>query len=212
MELRTTHAHNVGSIESGRQEVKKRFSDSKVQLMGLGSIFDYHTPDPEKLRKDIEATKDRSCWRRTSARPVSRSPNGLPKEVPVERTRPRIGRALAESGDFPETTARSSASSGPRPRQLVPPLHQDLLDTANRPNVGACWTCNASDLEGGELGQKVKEREEKILSVHMTDLFQEAYPFPLLNGLNGIHFQGFCLAEVPVSTGPVRVMKSYRAP
>ena len=35
-----------------RQEVKKRFRDSKVQLMGLGSTFDYHTPDQAKLRQD----------------------------------------------------------------------------------------------------------------------------------------------------------------
>src|SRR5438874_11002758 len=55
IELRTTHAHKVevNLSKAERQEVKKRFEDSKVQLMGLGSIFDYHTPDQTKLRKDI---------------------------------------------------------------------------------------------------------------------------------------------------------------
>ena len=46
----------------------------------------------------------------------------------------------------------------------------------------------------------------------MPDLFQEEYPFrKLLNGLNEIHFHGFCLAEIPASIDPVRVMKYYRA-
>src|SRR5690349_2663740 len=55
VELRTTHAHGVEVSLSAAQraEVKKRFMDSKVELMGLGSIFEYHSPDPGKLRKQI---------------------------------------------------------------------------------------------------------------------------------------------------------------
>ena len=41
-----------------RDEVKKRFRDSEVELMGLGSAFDFHTPDQAKLRADIAATKE----------------------------------------------------------------------------------------------------------------------------------------------------------
>ena len=60
VELRTTHAHGVEVSLSAtqRSEVKKRFADSPVELMGLGSAFDYHTPDAARLRKDIEATKE----------------------------------------------------------------------------------------------------------------------------------------------------------
>ena len=53
IELRTTHAHGVEVTlnKAQRDEVKQRFRDSNVELMGLGSVFDYHTPDPTKLRK-----------------------------------------------------------------------------------------------------------------------------------------------------------------
>src|SRR5437764_13179666 len=59
VELRTTHAHGVevSLNASQRADVKNRFQNSKVVLMGLGSAFDYHTPDPAKLRADIEATR-----------------------------------------------------------------------------------------------------------------------------------------------------------
>src|SRR5436190_11415669 len=44
VELRTSHKHGVevtlGKAE--REQVKKRFQDSDVELMGLGSAFDYH--------------------------------------------------------------------------------------------------------------------------------------------------------------------------
>ncbi|HUS34023.1 MAG TPA: twin-arginine translocation signal domain-containing protein, partial [Verrucomicrobiae bacterium] len=58
VELRTTHKHGVevNLSKEQRAEVKKRFADSPVELMGLGSAFDYHTPDQQKLRADIAAT------------------------------------------------------------------------------------------------------------------------------------------------------------
>src|SRR6266516_1228949 len=60
VELRTSHAHGVevALTKPQREEVKKQFRDSPVELMGLGSAFDFHTPDPAKLRADIAATKE----------------------------------------------------------------------------------------------------------------------------------------------------------
>ncbi len=44
-ELRTTHSHRVEVDLSGeeRKEVRKRFADSPVKLVGLGSAFEYHS-------------------------------------------------------------------------------------------------------------------------------------------------------------------------
>src|SRR5436190_21874192 len=57
VELRTSHKHGVevSLSKEQRAEVRKQFANSKIELMGLGSAFDYHTPDQQKLRKDIEA-------------------------------------------------------------------------------------------------------------------------------------------------------------
>jgi hypothetical protein len=54
--------------------------------------------------------------------------------------------------------------------------------------------------------------KDKIFTVHMRDLFLDEYPFrKLLTRLNEIGFAGFCLAEIPDSKDPVRVMKYFRA-
>src|SRR5688500_7204705 len=85
VELRTTHAHGVevGLNAAQRAEVRQRFADSPVELMGLGSAFDYHTPDPAKLRADIEATKAYvRLARDVGASGVKVRPNGLPAGVP----------------------------------------------------------------------------------------------------------------------------------
>src|SRR5438045_1100063 len=54
VELRTSHKHGV-EVELNKEQraaVQKRFADSPIELMGLGSAFDFHTPDQAKLRAD----------------------------------------------------------------------------------------------------------------------------------------------------------------
>ncbi|MGH7972140.1 MAG: sugar phosphate isomerase/epimerase family protein, partial [Limisphaerales bacterium] len=204
VELRTTHAHKVevNLTKDQRREVKKRFEDSKVQLMGLGSTFDYHTPDQAKLRKDIEATKEYIILAEdVGATGVKVRPNGLPKEVPVEKTLAQIGHALAEVGDFAREHGQVIRLEVHGPGTAFPPYIKTILDTANRPNVGACWNSNSTDLDGEGWDHNFNLLKDKILSVHMTDLFLEEYPFrKLLAGLNSTGFSGFCLAEIPSST------------
>jgi sugar phosphate isomerase/epimerase len=215
VELRTTHAHKVevNLSREQRAEVKKRFRDSKVQLMGVGSIFDYHTPDQAKLRQDIEATKEYIILAQdVGSTGVKVRPNGLPKEVPVEKTLAQIGGALHELGDFARDHGQVIRLEVHGPGTAFPPHIKTILDTANHPSVGACWNSNATDLDGEGWDYNFNLLKKKIFSVHMTDLFLEEYPYrKLLNGLNEIKFEGFCLAEIPASTDPVRVMKYYRA-
>src|SRR5829696_2769699 len=97
VELRTTHRHGVEVAlnKQQREEVKKRFRDSAVELMGLGSAFDYHTPDQGKLRTDIAATKEYIILAHdVGASGVKVRPNGLPAEVTKEKTLEQIGHAL----------------------------------------------------------------------------------------------------------------------
>jgi sugar phosphate isomerase/epimerase len=215
VELRTGHAHKVEVDLSPeqRREVKKRFQDSKVQLMGLGSTFEYHTPDQAKLHQEIEATRQYILLAQdVGASGIKVRPNALPKEVPPEKTLDQIGRALQELGDFARDHGQVIRLEVHGTGTASPPRIKTILDTANHPNVGACWNSNASDLDGEGWDHNFDLLKDKIFSVHMRDLFLEDYPFrKLLTRLNEIKFTGFCLAEIPASADPVRVMKYYRA-
>jgi hypothetical protein len=86
------------------------------------------------------------------------------------------------------------------------------MDVADHRNVGVCWNSDQSDLEGQGFDYNFNLVKNKIFSVHMRDLYLEEYPFrKLLTRLNETDFTGFCLAEIPASTDPVRVMKYFRA-
>jgi sugar phosphate isomerase/epimerase len=215
VELRTEHAHKVelNLTKEQRESVKQRFQASKVQLMGLGSTYDFHTPDPEKLKKDIASAKDYMVLARdVGASGVKVRPNGLPPGVPKEQTLEQIGRSLRELGEFGaglgvciRLEVHGTATS------LLPNI-KAIMDAASHKNVGVCWNSNASDLDGEGFDHNFDLVKDKMLSVHMRDLFLEDYPFrKLLTRLNEIHFTGFCLAEVPQSSDPVRVMKYLRA-
>jgi len=215
VELRTTHAHGVevSLSKDQRAEVKKRFGDSKVELMGLGSAFDYHTPDPAKLRKDIEATKEYIILAHdVGATGVKVRPNAFPREVPKERTLEQIGRSLRELGEFGANHGQIIRLEVHGAETCLLPNIRKMLDIADHPNVGACWNSNPDDLKGDGFDANFDLVKHKIVAVHLRDLCLEDYPFRrLLTRLNGVGFAGFCLAEIPESADPVRVMRYYRA-
>jgi sugar phosphate isomerase/epimerase len=214
VELRTSHAHGVEVAlnKEQRAEVQKGFADSPVELMGLGSAFDFHTPDQAKLRADIAATKEYIVLAHDVGAPgVKVRPNSLPAEVPKEKTLEQIGKSLRELGEF-------GAGYGIKIRLEVHgkesshvPYIKTIMDTAAHENVGVCWNCNQTDLDGEGFDANFKLLKNKIFTVHMRDLYLDEYPFrKLLAGLNESGFGGYCLAEIPESKDPLRVMKYFR--
>jgi len=215
VELRTTHAHGV-EVSLGapqRAEVKKRFHDSPVELMGLGSAFDFHTPDPAKLRADIDASKQYVLLAQDVGAPgVKVRPNGLPREVTKEKTLEQIGKSLRELGEF-------GANHGVQIRlevhgtttSLLPNI-KAIMDMADHKNVGVCWNSNQSDIDGKGFDHNFDLVKNKIFTVHMRDLCLDEYPFrKLLTSLNETGFTGYCLAEIPESNDPLRVLRYFRS-
>lgn len=215
VELRTSHKHGVEVTLSKeeRATVKKRFADSPVQLASLGSAFDYHTADQAKLKKDIEATKEYIVLAKdVGATGVKVRPNGFAKDVPQEKTLEQIGRSLRELGEFAQGHGQKLFLEVHGTGTSLLPHIKTIMDVADHPAAGVCWNSNQTDLAGQGFDHNFDLVKKKILTVHMRDLFLDEYPFrKLFTGLNAIGFTGFCFAEIPQSTDPVRVMKYYRA-
>jgi len=199
VELRTEHAHGVEpEIDAAkRAEVKKRFADSPVVLVGLGSNEAFHYPNPEQLRRAIERTK---AFIRLShdvgGLGVKVKPNDLPKEVPQEKTIEQIGKALNELAAF-------AADYGQKLRlevhgQCAPlPIMRKIMDIATHPNVGVCWNSNAEDLQGEGLEYNFNLVKHRLAdTVHVRELNIGDYPYQKLFDLlvaNG--YKGWILLE-----------------
>ena len=92
------------------------------------------------------------------------------------------------------------------------PNIRTILDAANHDNLFVCWNSNPDDLLDGGLEDNFALLRDRIALVHMRDLYVEDYPWRnLFSLLKEAGYEGFCLAEIPESPDPERVMRYLRA-
>jgi sugar phosphate isomerase/epimerase len=215
VELRTTHAHKVevNLTKAQREEIRKRFEDSVVQIAGLGSTFEYQAADPAVVRANIEGTREYVRLAHDIGAPgVKVRPNGIPKGADLEATLRQIGRALHE-------VAQDADDFGVQIRvEVHGAVTQELENFARilryteHPNVYACWNSNLTDVKNGTIKDTFALVANRIAEVHLRDLTDEAYPWrELFALLKAQSYEGFTLAEIPESRDPDRVLKYFRA-
>jgi len=213
VELRTTHAHRVevGLSLDERLAVKQKFANSKVELVGLGSAFEYHSTDQTEVKKNVEGTKEYiKLAKDVGTKGIKVRPNGLPKEATVEKTLEQIGLALRECGKFAKDYGieiRLEVHGGGTSH--IPYIRQ-ILDIADCDNVVACWNSNGGETENGSIKNNFGFLSGKIGLVHINELWS-SYPWhELFQLLHGSGYKGFCLAEIAGSSDPERVMRYYK--
>jgi sugar phosphate isomerase/epimerase len=215
VELRTTHKHGVeiALSPSARAEVRKRFEDSPVKIGGLGTTCEYHSPDPAVVRKNIDETKQWVALAHDIGAPgVKVRPNGLPKDVPEEKTLEQIGKSLAECGAFAQDSGvKIQLEVHGAETQRIPRIRKILDYGGNHRAVRVCWNSNPTDLLDGGFEANFRLLKDQIGQVHMRDLFIEEYPWrALITSLSDMKFQGYCFAEIDASADPVRVLKYFK--
>jgi sugar phosphate isomerase/epimerase len=215
VELRTTHNHGVeiSLPPAARAEVRARFADSPVKIAGLGTTCEYHSPDPGIVRRNIDETKQWVTLAQDVGSPcVKVRPNGLPTDVPEEKTLEQIGKSLAECAAFArDHDIRIQLEVHGEATSRVPRIRKIFDFAGNPPALQACWNSNQTDLLDGGFEANFALLRNQIGQVHMRDLFLEEYPWrALITSLSNLNFQGYCFAEIPESTDPVRVLKYFR--
>jgi sugar phosphate isomerase/epimerase len=215
VELRTTHKHGVelSLSPAARAEVRKQFEDSPVKIGGLGTICEYHSPDPAVVRKNVEETKAWTQLAKDLGTPgVKVRPNGMPKGVPEEKTLEQIGKALAECGAAAQGNGvKIQLEVHGAETSRLPRIRKMLDYGGNHPGVQVCWNSNQTDLLDGGFDANFNLVRDQIGQVHMRDLFVEEYPSrKLIAALVDMKFQGYCFAEIPESADPVRTLKYFR--
>lgn len=215
VELRTTHAHGVevDLTPAQRAEVKKRFEDSPIELVQMGSAFEYHSPDPAVVRQNIEGTKEYAQLAHdVGASGIKVRPNALPEEVPVEKTLEQIGKALHECGKAAaDLGVEVRVECHGRGTSRIPNMKK-IMDYADHPSVVVNWNSNSVDVEEDGFQANFDSLKDRIRHVHITELHREDYPWrELFRNLREMGYTGYCFAEVPESCDPIRFMHYYRA-
>lgn len=218
VELRVEHAHHVMPELSaaGRGEVRKKFEDSPVEVVGLGTNQQFDYPDREQLKASIERTKE---FIRLSAdvggTGVKVKPNALHvhEGIPKEKTLAQIGASLDElAGYAADFGQQLRLEVHGKETQLLPNI-KTIMDHAPNPNATICWNCNEQDLEGRGFQYNFDLVKSRFgATCHVRELDRTDYPYKeLLKNLVDMNYKGWVLLEC--HTDPpdkVKAMKEQR--
>lgn len=239
VELRTTHRHGaeISLAKEQRAEMRKRFADSPVRLLSLGTICEYHATDRSIVDRNIEETKrwcelahDLGCLG------VKVRPNGFPKDVPEEKTLAQIGNALERCGDAARDNGVELWVEVHGPGTQEPSNMLRIMELAGTPWVGICWNSNDTDVVNGSVAESFEMLKPWLRNCHINELWRApspwgaragrpseettggfpryARPYPFGEFFRLLRTSGYdryTLAEVPESPEPIRFMRYYRA-
>ncbi len=199
VELRVEHAHGVMPNLSAaeRKDVKKRFDDSPVVNVGMGTNQEFDSPDPEVLKKNIEGAKAFiKLSHDTGGSGVKVKPNDLHDDVPREQTIEQIGKSLNEVGKYAEDYGQEirvevHGSCSPLP------IMDAIFNFVEQKNVGMCWNSNGQDLEGAGLTYNFNLVKDHFAdTVHIREMNEGNYPYPRLFELfKEMNYTGWILLE-----------------
>jgi len=214
VELRTTHKHGVEpSLDAeGRAKVKEQFAKTKVKLVALGSACEFHSPKPEDVKKNIELTEafvqlaaDLGAWG------VKVRPNGLPKDVPEDKTLRQIAGAVKECGEAAKDKGIAIVVECHGGGTSHLPRMAKIMEYCNHPSVGLCWNSNGGDVKDGSVREYFDLCKPWIRHCHINEL-TSGYPWrELFTLLKGIDYNGYTMIEAGATSDPERVLRYYRA-
>jgi sugar phosphate isomerase/epimerase len=183
VELRTTHKHGVepSLSKEQRREVRKRFADGGVDVWGCGSVCEFQSTNPAEVKKNVETCKEFvQLAADIGGKGVKVRPNGLPKDVPVEKTLEQIGKALIECG-------KAAADAGVEIWVEVhgngtqhPPHCKTIMEHCGLSNVGLTWNSNPTDIKDKSVAEYFRLLQPWIKSCHINELYKDstgAYPY-----------------------------------
>ncbi|QQS45377.1 MAG: sugar phosphate isomerase/epimerase [Acidobacteriota bacterium] len=215
VELRTTHRHGVepSLTKAQRIEVKNTFAATRVRLLSLGTVCEFHAVDQAVVRKNIDECKRFiELAHEIGALGIKVRPNGIPKEVPEEKTIAQIGAALRECGESAkgsgvEVWVEVHGRDSSKPARMA-----GMMKAADHPNVGICWNSNQEDLTNGSAREGFNLLKPWLRNAHINELWKPEYPWrEVFSMMKAAGYNRYTLAEIPETSDPIRLMRYYRA-
>ncbi len=166
--------------------------------MCYGSNALYNDNDSANFKQNIELTKRYvQLMHDCGGTGVKVKPNGLPADVPRQKTIEQIGRALNEVAAYGEGYGQQIRVEVHGRGTSELPVIKAIFDVADHPNVTVCWNSNNEDLRGKGLPHNfniVKDRFGD--TVHVRELNVVDYPYhQLLKLFVEMDYAGWILLE-----------------
>ena len=201
VELRTSakYAHGVELDLSPerRSEVKKRFADSPIKLVGIASAERLDWPEPAKLKEAIEKAKAHvKLSQDVGASGVRVFPNQFHPNVPHEKTIEQIASALNELGAFANEYGQEIRLEAHGAAGTLPTIRA-IMDRVTQPRVRVKLNSDARDAQGEGFEHNFNLVKSFLgHTLHLHNLKDDKFPNQLqVNCLAKMNWDGWALLE-----------------
>ncbi len=202
VELRTSqsYAHGVELELSAQQrgEVKKRFEDSPLTLVGLATSERYDSPEAEKLKAAIENTKAYiKLSRDIGGSGVRVFPNSFHDGVPREKTIEQIGSALNILGAFAADYGQQVRLEAHGTAGELSTLRA-IMDRVDQPSVRVKLNSDKRDTGGNGFEHNFNLVKDLLGdTLHLHNLKNAEFPYQLqMDLLVKMGWNGWQLLEI----------------
>jgi len=202
VELRTSqsYAHGVELELDGeqRREVKKRFEDSPLTLVGLATSEQYDSPEAAELKTAIENTKAYiKLSRDIGGSGVRVFPNSFHDGVPREKTIEQIGSALNIVGAFATDYGQQVRLEAHGNAGELPTLRA-IMDHVVQPSVRVKLNSNKRDTMGNGFEHNFNLVKDLLGdTLHLHNLKDAEFPYQLqMDLLVKMGWSGWQLLEI----------------
>lgn len=201
VELRTSdsYAHRVELDLNAQQrrEVKKRFEDSPITLVGLATGERFDSPKAEEFQKAIENSKAFiKLSKEVGSSGIRVFPNSFHEGVPHEKTIEQIGKALNVVGAFAADYGQQVRLEAHGNAGDLPTIRA-IMDHVTQPSVRVKLNCDKRDTE--DEGFEHNFNLVKGLlgdTLHLHNLKETEFPYQLqMNLLVRMGWGGWQLLE-----------------
>ena len=201
VELRTSlgYAHGV-ELEldaQRRHEVRKRFQDSPVTLVGLATSERFDWPESEKVKAAIEQSKAfAKLSHDLGSSGIRVFPNNYHKDIPAEQTIAQIARAVSEVGAFAADYGQQVRLEAHGPAGDLPSIRA-IMDQVTQPNVRVKLNNEKRNTEGQGFEHQFNLVKDLLGgTLHLHELDKPDFPYQLqVNLLRKIGWNGWALLE-----------------
>jgi hypothetical protein len=199
-ELRTSsgYAHQVELTLSAdeRREVRKRFADSPIQLVGLATGERFDWPDPEKLKSAIENAKGfLKLSHDLGSSGIRVFPNQFHPDIPRDKTIAQIAQALRELGpsaaDYGQEVRLEAHGSAGELTTIAA-----IMEQCPHPQVRV--KLNSDNRDVADFVQRFNLVRDRLgQTLHLHNLKETSFPYALQTKLLvEIGWTGWALLEV----------------
>ncbi len=214
VDLNHGHGVELDRTKEERRRIRELCKEAGVAICGLGSGCRYDSPDPKVLQENIDRTKRLLQLTADVGAPGLKvvgnnfhEAEGIPKEQTIKQ----VAMAMRQCGLFAKDLGVD----------LRFEMHGDfnyweyavrVVRGAGDGRVGLIYNSDRRDVVNGSVAETLKRVIPYVTHIHMRDLIAPEYPHrEMLQIFKRAGYRGYCVAEIPESADPVRVLNYYVA-